>query len=262
MIKLTEIKSSIETNKYALIIPGGPGLSSLTLRSLDLLKRSLNLVYVDFHGTNDVPYEKDATFEELCSELERSLNRSIFLYSEVFIIGHSFGGFIATAIAKIPAVKGLFCIGVPFSKTTVQALNDSYSKRMTPALSKTEKFFEDKKDDQSFKEWLAEYGEMYFLNPEGRELLLKDKSSAKFFLANTADISKADGLLDEVTNLRKLKVMIAGKQDGLVPFRNLEEDARRGRFQFFTIDNASHFSTFDQPEIVARLIEENIATVK
>lgn len=262
MIKLTHIPSDTKTDRFAVIIAGGPGLSSYTLRSLDILKRSLNLVYVDFHGTNDVPYLKDASYEELVEAFRKSLAQNLFVDSEVFLIGHSFGGFFAASVANLPIVKGLFALGVPFSKETVQALSDCYSRSMNPALAKAEKHFDEKKDDQSFREWLAEYGRMYFLDDRGRDLILEDKVSAKFYLANTNDISKGEALLDQLATLKKLKVMVAGKQDGLIPARNLEEDAARGIFQFLVIDGASHFMTFDQPEVVARLIEENIATVK
>lgn len=262
MIKFTEVKSDIQTNKYAVIISGGPGLSSLTVHSLDLLKRSLNLVYVDFHGTNDVPYERDATYEELANALKGQLQKRFSSSSKVFLIGHSFGGFFASSVADLDFVKGLLCLAVPFSKSTVQAVNDCYSRSMTPALAKAEKAFDEKKDDQSFREWLAEYGRLYFLDDSGRDLILSDKVSARFYLANTNDILKGDAILDEVSHLKKLKVLIAGKQDGLIPASNLESDARKGHFQFLIIDGASHFMTFDQPEVVARLIEEQIATVK
>lgn len=262
MIKLTQIQSDLKTNKYVVIIPGGPGLSSLTLRSLDLLKRSLNLVYVDFHGTNDIPYQSDATFDELVFSLEKTLSLNFDSESEIFLVGHSFGGLFAAALAKLPLVKALFFLGVPFSTETVSFVNDCYAKNMNSTLSKAEKLFDEKGDDQSFKEWLAEYGEMYFLKPEGRGLLLNDKVSAKFFLANSSDIKRGDDLLSQISSVDKLKVAIAGKQDKLIPSRAIQSDAVKGNFKFVEVDNASHFMTFDQAEKVASLIENNIATIR
>lgn len=262
MIKLTQIESDINTSKYAVIIPGGPGLSSLTLRSLNLLKRSLNLIYVDFHGTNDVPYQRDATYDELVSSLEKTLSLKFDSESEVFLIGHSFGGLFAASLAKLTFVKALFLLGVPFSTETVRIVNDCYAKNMNSTLSKAEKLFDERGDDQSFKEWLAEYGEMYFLKPEGRNLLLNDKVSAKFFLANTADIKRGNDLLCQISSVDKLKVAIAGKQDKLIPSHAIQSDAVKGNFKFLEVDDASHFMTFDQAEKVASLIENNIATIR
>ena len=52
------------------------------------------------------------------------------------------------------------------------------------------------------------------------------------------------------------KLFIAGKQDVMLPETVLSEDAASGGFNFISINNASHFVTFDQPESVAGLIED------
>jgi pimeloyl-ACP methyl ester carboxylesterase len=66
---------------------------------------------------------------------------------------------------------------------------------------------------------------------------------------------------DGLKRIKKQKIFIAARQDGLLSVPDLEMDAHRGGFQFLTVDNASHFLTFDQPEQVARLIEECITAV-
>jgi hypothetical protein len=66
MIKLTRVQSE-KQNAPKLFIAGGPGLSSNTLRDLDLLKRSFELVYVDIQGTNGSAYTGKKTFLEIAS---------------------------------------------------------------------------------------------------------------------------------------------------------------------------------------------------
>jgi len=262
MIKLTQVASDVETRKYAVIISGGPGLSSLTLRSLDLLKRSMNLVYVDFHGTNDVPYNEDASLEKLSVAAEKELRHSLPLDSDIFLIAHSFGGFFASILADLLPVKGIFCLSVPFSLGSLESVVENYARKATPSLKNAEAEWVKNRNDETFKKWLSEYGELYFINPKGRDLLLNDKSSARFFLANRSDASDKEYLLDNLAQKKILKVFISGKLDSLISEKALEKDALRGGFQFLTVENASHFLTFDQPEKVASLIEQNIATVK
>ena len=262
MIKLTQIASDIETNNYAIIISGGPGLSSLTLRSLDILKRSMNLIYVDFHGTNDVPYVEDASFEKLTQNLSVELESILLTSSKIFLIGHSFGGFFVASLAQKLPIKGIFCLAVPFSQESLEGAVENYARKKTPSLKDAETEWNRNKTDEAFKKWLSEYGELYFINPKGRELLLNDKSSARLFLANRFDASEKEYLLDNLAPKKILKVFIAGKLDGLISYKVLEKDASRGGFQFLTVENASHFLTFDQPEKVASLIEENIATLR
>src|SRR5690606_27694454 len=222
----------------------------------------MNLIYVDFHGTNGVPYVEDASFEKLVHVLVYELEATLLISSEIYLIGHSFGGFFASAIVERLPVRGIFCLAVPFSQASLESAAENYAKKMTPSLRAAEAKWAKNKTDETFNEWLSEYGELYFINPKGRDLLLSDKSSARFFLANRSDTSEKEYLLDNLAQKKILKVFIAGKRDGLLSESALEKDASRGRFQFLTVDNASHFLTFDQPEKVASLIEENIATVK
>ncbi len=51
------------------------------------------------------------------------------------------------------------------------------------------------------------------------------------------------------------KLFIAGEKDIMRPIEILREDESRGGFDFKSVNNASHFVTFDQAEIVAGLIE-------
>lgn len=262
MIKLTQICADKKTNSYAVIIAGGPGLSSLTVRSLDLLKRSLNLIYVDLQGTNGTSFIKGCTYEGLILTLKNELRKVVPLDSHIFTIGHSFGGYFASSLVDLDFARGVFCLSTPFSKESLVAATGNYNKKKTKALTEAESQWAEKKDNESFNKWLSEYGDMYFLLEKGRELLLTDRSSAEFFLSYRSDAGRLENLLGSLAATQKLKVFIAAKQDGLLPEQQLEEDARRGGFRFLSVDGASHFVSFDQPEIVASLIEKCIATLK
>lgn len=234
------------------IIAGGPGLSSLTLRDLDLLKRNFELIYVDMQGTNDSEYQGQKSYADLSSALNEIVKKESGMK---YALGHSFGGFFASDLFLSKAVSGLICLSTPFSQASLSSANENYEANKTSSLAEAESAWSDKQDDSSFAKWLSEYGVLYFTNPKGRSLLLTDEVSSQFFKDNRADVLDKENMLDSLSNIDGAKIFIAGQADKLLPMNVLREDSQRGGFQFFAVENASHFVTVDQPEKVARLIE-------
>ena len=253
MIKLTSIASANKNAPSLVLIPGGPGLSSLTLRSLDILNRSFNLFYVDFPGTNGNPYLEDNSFNVLSETLASEIKK---LNSPVYVLGHSYGGFFAADLVSKIKLNGVICISTPFSEKSLLAASENYTTRKTSALLSAENEWEKLQDDKSLAKWLSEYGELYFADDSGKELLLEDKVSAKFFLANREEVIDMESMLETLKTNEAKKLFIAGQCDKMLPEEFLKRDAVNGGFNFISIKNASHFVTFDQPELVARSIED------
>lgn len=263
MIKLTKIPCTNNPKaKNLVLIPGGPGLSSQTLRSLDLLSRNFHLHYVDFPGTNGNPYGKKYSFEELCDGLQKAI-RSID--GKTIVMGHSFGGFYAAYTALWSDAEGLICISAPFSQKSLSVANEQYALKMTSDLKEAESAWEKTPNDSTFKKWLSSYGELYFSKENfdrGRDLILSDSTCFQSFLDNREDVSQMELLLSKTSNNPIKKLFIAGEADALLPVETLKEEASRGGFSFEAVPNASHFVMFDQPESVAGLIEKYYATEK
>lgn len=253
MIKLTKISSTIQNAPSLILIPGGPGLSSLTLRSMDILSRSCNLFYVDFPGTNHNLYSEDNSFDVLSKALNFEIQK---INTPVYILGHSYGGYFAADLSLKMKLNGIVCVSTPFSEKALEAAGDNYTARKTSSLSLAEESWENLQDDKTFAKWLSEYGELYFTSETGKGLLLEDKVSAKFFLANRSDATDKEAMLASLNTNETKKLFIAGQQDKMLPEHFLKEDAVNGGFNFISVKNASHFVTFDQPEFVASLIED------
>lgn len=253
MIKLTRVPSNTAAGPALFLIPGGPGLSSLTLRSLDILCRSFNLLYVDFHGTNGNPYTGKKSFEELSAELNKEIQK---VSGKKYVLGHSYGGLFAAKAFVDGFADGLICVATPFSKITLSIAGDNYRAYMTDALAKAETQWSESQDDKSFASWLSEYGDLYFKNPEGKALLLNDKVSAQFFLDNRSSAQSLESLLALLAQKNGKKIFISGDDDRLLLSKNLKMDSDLGKFEFYEVQNASHFVTFDQPERIAGLIEK------
>jgi pimeloyl-ACP methyl ester carboxylesterase len=255
MVQITKIGSTTAHAPHLILIPGGPGLSSHTLRSLDILARSFNLHYVDFPGTNGNPYLGDKGFNELTSELIKKISE---IDGKKFVLGHSYGGFFAAEVLLKEKCDGIICISTPFSEEALLSANDNYEKYATPELKKAEELWGKKQDDLNFAKWLSEYGELYFANPEGKELILNDRVSANFFNSNREEINNFELMLSKLSLISKMKLFIIGEEDKLLNAKFLEQDAKWGKFDFKSIENASHFVMFDQPDMVATYIEERI----
>jgi pimeloyl-ACP methyl ester carboxylesterase len=258
VIKLTYVPSSKNADApVLLLIPGGPGLSSLTLRSLEPLKRSFNLYFVDFPGTNGVPYEKDRSFEELSSELALEITK---LKEPVYVLGHSYGGLFAADLAlRSDLVRGIACLATPFSKRIFESVGPRSESRRTPALTAATGRWQSNPCDQTFAEWLAEYGSIYFASAtqaQGREMLLNDPVSARFFKANRSEANQMEPLLGKLTSWAGKKLYIAGEEDGLLDPSLAKADAEIAGFDFVLVSEASHFVGFDQSEQVMHSVED------
>jgi pimeloyl-ACP methyl ester carboxylesterase len=240
------------------LIPGGPGLSSLTLRSLDLLNRSFELYFVDFPGTNGVPYDRDRSFDELCAELSSEIEK---IGKPVTALGHSFGGFYAADLAlRSPMVIGLVCVSVPFSMRALKTASKRFEASASPALIAAGDRYEANPSDATFADWLSHYGEFYFApdtRAAGCELLLRDPVSSRFFKNNRKDAIQMEPMLERLAQWRGKKLFIAGTQDALILSSIQKEEASVACAQFVEIPEANHFVTFDHPEALAQTVEKN-----
>lgn len=252
MIQLTRINSQNKNAPKLIIISGGPGLSSHTLRDLDILRRSFELIYVDIQGTNESSYVGRKSFTEIASELAQHISKEP---GTKFSIGHSYGGFLAAELFIREAVSGLVCISTPFSRATLSSAKENFNTHKASALIEAEADWSKKQSDFAFAKWLSEYGDLYFKSPRGRQILLNDKVSANFFRDNRSDAIDRESMLESLSLINQKKIFIAGKDDKILPPSVLRNDSAIGKFDFIEVDDASHFVFIDQPEKVAKIIE-------
>lgn len=252
MIKVTVIPSDIKTNQHLFLISGGPGISSLSIRDLDLLKRSFHMHYVDFPGTNKNPYLGKKSFDELSDLLLDEIKK---IDGRVFCLGHSFGGLFAMDMAIQSVCDGIICIATPLTNRSLQGA----IKEVPDELKRAKKVWDDRPSDETFRAWLAAYAPLWFTanyEMRGRELMASDPVSAQFYLDNEDDIYRNESLLMAVSKWDKKKVLIAGEDDRAFAWEDLRHDAASGNFDFIQLKNASHFVMVDQPLSLAKIIEE------
>lgn len=262
--KLTRVSSShpkAAERPVICMIPGGPGLSSATLRSMDLLSRSFDLVYVDPPGTGGTEEPKDPTFFSVTDAIEREL---IALERPVVLCGHSFGALHGIELAQRGRLQiaGLIAIGTPLSAQAYAVAYEQYAKHMTEELRSASDTWDQSPSRVSLANLYASYGVLYF-SPEsverGRELLSGDQVSVELFTRLLPVMSRRTPDIDFTGILRSLpikKYLFAGEVDLMLPPKTLRSDAEAAQCGFFEIQGAGHFITFDQPEAVAALIEE------
>lgn len=241
------------------LIPGGPGLSSQTLRSLEILKSSFNLVFIDPPGTGASEVNTAAlSYSEALSEIGNALAK----YNDLILLGHSFGGIQAADLIASKTVRaaGLVCLSTPFSEQSWNSIEQQYAKRKSEKLNKAEIDFENDSTDMNFKRWLASYGPLYFAETSreaGEALLLHDKASASVFMEVGKDAVRHQTLLALLNEIQLPKIMIHGSADLLVPESAIRRDSNAGGFDYHLVDNGGHFLSLDAPEQIKSILEKS-----
>ena len=250
MIKRTDVLSSIKTDKHLFLIPGGPGISSMSIRDLDLLKRSFHLHYVDFPGTNNNPYLGKKSFDELSDFLLDDLKK---IDGQIFCLGHSYGGLFAADMAIQSACDAIICVATSFTQRSLNSGSIT-----NEVLIHAKNTWIERPNDQTFRQWLEAYESFWFATHsrnKGKKLMTSDPVSAQFYIDNEEDILRNESLLKAVSKLKTRKALIAGEDDGTLSWEQLKADAALGNFEFISIQSASHFVMVDQPVIIANLVE-------
>lgn len=260
MIKVTRLSGPVGAPTMFLI-PGGPGLSSMTLRSMDVLRRSFHLAYVDFQGANGSEYNPDLTLDEVMDAIVDVIQRT---EGPVIVGGHSFGGIMAGAIALKTSVNGVVMLSSPLSPETFEAAKINY-RASRVCGSREECGWVDAPTLETLKAWLASYGDLYFAPgniARGETLLLDDPSSVEAFQRYGKE-SRVLGaqVLTELPAHRIPRLCITDEL-GVFPWKGIEKEAVQLGASFNLVKDASHFVMFDQPERVAQLIEAKFATQK
>ncbi len=259
-MKVTIVPCTAKAAASLVLIPGGPGLSSFTLRSLNILSRSFDLYYMDFPGTNGLPFDHKRSFETLSRMLFDEIE---MISGPVISVGHSFGGFFAARAAIDLGLAGLVSLSAPFSAATLKCASENYTALETADLKTARGAWNQSPSKEAFSRWLSLYGELYFAPKNihsGRTLLENDPSSFEFFLANRSDTSQFEEVLWELSGWSGKKLFMGGMVDRMVNVDLLSSDAIKAKAVFQPIQDASHFLSFDQPEVVAKLIEYYFAT--
>ncbi|MGE3609118.1 MAG: alpha/beta fold hydrolase [Bacteriovoracaceae bacterium] len=258
MIALTKVPAEKSTDINLFLIPGGPGLSSRTIRCLDLLSKAFNLYYIDFPGTNLNPYYGKQSFQSISDSLAEVIQK---IDGVNVVVGHSFGGLFACDLSCRIDLRRLICLATPMSNKTLESANFNYSTAALPLLKEKEELWKRNPSDETFKAWLSEYSYLYFTEEkilEGHNILKNDLSSAQFFLDNRSDLNNYFSIFNQSKNKFREKILIAGEKDRLLPVLDLEADAIANNFSFKMVDNAGHFMMIDQPAEVATIISNFI----
>lgn len=241
-------------------VPGGPGLGPISFIPVSEFIDSANIYYYYPSGTDEKEMgDQDFSYSAQLKELESEIKK----INNPIIVGHSFGGIIATdlAIQSPNLIQSLICIATPFSKKVFEAASDVFSKVQYPESSTVNEKFENDPTNENYKEWFSFYGDLYFAKANvnsGKKMILEDSACAKSYLSARNESATKESLLSAIKKVQIDKLFILGKEDKLLPPALLIKDAEAGDFRNKTIEDAGHFVHFDQPKKVANVINEFI----
>jgi pimeloyl-ACP methyl ester carboxylesterase len=249
MIKAT----SVGQGTNIVILPGGPGLSSNTIKAFDDFSKRFRIIYLDYCGTNNSP-NTSFTFNDLVQEISAHVQK---LEGKTILMGHSYGGVLASQVAVTTDCDALICLGTPFTSRSLKLASNNFASHNDEELKIAANNWSLVKSKETFNAWLAEYKELWFLKENvefGKNLLKNDPSSFDFFLSNRNDILENSSVITNVSLWKKPKLFLAGEKDLLLPPEILELDAIEGGFSYSVISKASHFLMWDNyPEVSGKI---------
>ena len=263
--QITQIRSASKeagSRPTLCFLPGGPGLSSAVLRSMDLLSRSFHIAYIDPPGTGGTPELTDPTLEAMISSLTELLES---LRSPLILCGHSFGALYAAELSRVRHLdlRGLVFLAPAFFPKTMQAAAEAFRVEKPAELKNAELRWKKEKSNEAFKQWLGAYGPFFFLKHNEkalRQIIENDAVSANTFLKVRHNWKLDISFWEYLRSLKLPKLVITGKEDRLYHSNVIEAEAKEIGCEFIEIKNAGHFLTFDQPQAVAEVIETKWAT--
>lgn len=259
MATIKLIKQSNNT-KNIVFVPGGPGLGPISFIPVTEFINGVNIYHYYPSGTDEQENgNQDFSYATQLKELKDEIKK----IENPIIIGHSFGGVIATnlVIQSPSMVHSLICIAAPFSPKVFEAASDIYSKFQNQESNLLNERFKNDPTNENYKDWFSFYGDLYFTKANvdsGKKMIREDSVCAKSYLAARSESATKESLLVEIRKVQKNKLFILGSEDKLLPSAILIKDAEAGNFKTNTIENAGHFVHFDQPQKVADVISEFI----
>jgi hypothetical protein len=259
-VKLTHLKSSHSTNKVSLlIIPGGPGLSSRTLKVFDELSDEFDIYYVDTQGTNGTAFNKDASVNKVIEAIDIKISQ---IDSKIILIGHSYGGLIASELINNKNVIGLLCISTPFTEIAFSKLIDNYQNSQTKELKAAEDNWLNKYSEISFKKWLASYGDLYFSEKNQENLILDDDTSYRFFLESKKFSFNFEEIKSKISKSNIMKIYAIGDKEMLLDREQSKIDAIDLSFEFYELKGNAHFINKNGSQLIDAILKKELLKLK
>lgn len=237
-------------------IPGGPGLSSATLRGIEHLGNKFDLALIDPPGcgeSDELPVVSRQAVVAIINKLVSPLSR------QIIVVAHSFGGTFAADLALFGELdlNALVFIGSPLTAPAVGSLQRQYASKMNPDLQKAANEFENSPSRETFNLWFSKYGSLFFtpkFERTGAELLKSDLSSPLMFMNVRPHVLLEENQLLALTQLDVPKLFLVGEFDELFPTLDNQRQANELAGTHLVVPAAGHFVFFEQPKSTARLI--------
>ncbi len=258
--KVTTLKADVKTppkQPAIVLIPGGPGFSSSTWGDTSFLRKTHDVILVDPPGTGGLRESENYIFHEVVSALEAELQK---LKCRMVLVGHSFGGFYATALAMrgfLPHTQ-LVAVSTELSWHSHQVASQQRSE--IPNIDRYLEAFYAHPSEENFGRWLELLAPLLFSDDKreaGMEVLLKDQFSGRSFAelyAQAYGYEQGFSMLSEFSMHISPKFVIGGEKDAYLLPEMLESDASKSNCKCALISDAGHFPQLDNPKEFAETL--------
>ncbi len=135
------VKGNTQSDKFVIFINGGPGLTSLDIASIDMLgwgerfEKEFAVVYYDQRGTGNAQGNidpKSITLAQYITDLKSIVQiiKAQYPQGEVFLMGHSFGGFIGQHFLLEPDNQDLVNGWINVNGSTIVDIDKEWGYRL------------------------------------------------------------------------------------------------------------------------------------
>ncbi len=260
--RLTSVKKADGVNLNIFCLPGGPGLSSESLRELAELIDTRGAVWlVDFpeNGNNHVKGR-----ELNCFKWGDYLIDAVKEFDNVVVLGHSFGGHLALSLPELEnLIEGLVIVnsspGLWF-----EAQAREIKKRNLPSLQNLHKAYAENPCDETFRPCfisaIPHFVAAEYIDKAKKILsdLPYNHRALKWWVETSQQINWTAGWIPEGIPT----LIIGGREDVITPCCLFERDARfrRPNIEQHIIDNSGHFCWIEKPDEVKSVLNLYFST--
>ncbi len=260
--RLTPVKKADGFNLNIFCLPGGPGLSSESLRELAELIETPGAVWlVDFPENGDNHVEG---CELDCQKWGGYLIDVVKEFDNAVILGHSFGGHLALGLPELEnLIKGLIIVNSS-PALWLEAQAKEVQRRNLPSLQNLQKSYADNPCDETFRPCFIS-AIPHFVIPEyidkAKRILSHlpyNHRALKWWVETSQQTNWTASWIPKGVPT----FIISGREDVVTPYYLFEQDARfhRPNIKHHIVDSSGHFCWIERPDEVKSVLDLYFST--
>ena len=249
-----------------LLLHGGMGLDHTYFRPwLDRLGDAAQLVFFDHRGNGRSAQPEDwSAVDHQTWVRDADALREHLGHEKIFLLGHSYGGFLAQeyALHYREHLRGMIlCNTAPAFDYADVALSNAQVRGAREQLQALERALSTRApDDETAGQWWRELFPLYFHRPDAAVLQAaagRIRYSAGAWNRSVFELMPAFDLTDRISDIQVPALVLAGREDWIMPPEQGAErlHAMLPKSELVVFEESGHFPWIEQPDAFVHSVE-------